>query len=102
MKVTGQNLNRTVGSTNQPLNSDRLVSQNKTQGAEKARLGSSSKVEVSAEAQALAKAKEIASLSSVDEAKVARLQSLIDSGQYKVDAKAIADRMVDEFTSMPE
>jgi flagellar biosynthesis anti-sigma factor FlgM len=56
----------------------------------------STKVQVSPEAQAFQKAKAIASSSTVDEAKVARLQKLIDEGKYKVDSQAIADRLVDE------
>ena len=35
-------------------------------------------------------------IADVDEAKIAKLQKLIDEGKYKVDAKAIADKMVDE------
>ncbi|MCB0393026.1 MAG: flagellar biosynthesis anti-sigma factor FlgM [Bdellovibrionales bacterium] len=35
----------------------------------------------------------------VREDKVAKLREMIDSGQYKVDAAAIADRMVDEGVS---
>lgn len=65
-------------------------------------LGESSKVDVSSRAQMMNKAKEIASEQTVDEAKVARLQSLIDSGKYSVDASAIADRLVDEHLIMPE
>ena len=65
-------------------------------------MGNSSRVEVSSRAQDMAKAKELATPGdSVDEAKVARLQKLIDSGTYKVDADAVADRMVDEFSKMP-
>ena len=37
----------------------------------------------------------------IDEAKVARLQKLIDEGKYNVDADAIADRMIDEHSKMP-
>ena len=60
-------------------------------------IGSSSKVNLSSRAQKINKAKEIAnSVPDVDEAKVARLQKLIDEGKYKVDASAIADKMIDE------
>lgn len=49
------------------------------------------------------KAKEIATRpDTVDEAKVARLQKLIDEGNYKVDADAIADRLVDEHMTIPD
>lgn len=63
----------------------------------------STKVDVSERAQQIKKAKEIASkdINSVDEAKVARLQKMIDEGKYKVDAESIADRLVDEHLNMP-
>ncbi len=62
----------------------------------------SAKVDVSSRAQDMRKAKELATPSdSVDEAKVARLQKMIDEGSYKVDAGAIADRMLDEHAKMP-
>jgi len=59
-------------------------------------ISSSAKVKMSPEAQAIQKAKAIASADTVDEAKVARLQKLIDEGKYKVDAEAVADRLVNE------
>lgn len=65
-------------------------------------LGDASAVRVSDRAQMMAKAKEIASQDTIDEAKVARLQKLIDSGNYKVDSQAVADRLVDEHLLMPE
>lgn len=63
----------------------------------------STRVDVSERGQQIRKAKEIASkdLNSVDEAKVARLQKMIDEGKYKVDAESIADRLVDEHLNMP-
>ena len=64
--------------------------------------GDTSKVSVSDRAQSMQKAKDIASKSGVDEAKVARLQKMIDEGNYKVDAKAVADRLVDEQLAMSE
>ena len=61
----------------------------------------STRVDVSSRAQEMAKAKELATPSdSIDEAKVARLQKLIDSGKYKVDADALADRLLDEQMKM--
>jgi negative regulator of flagellin synthesis FlgM len=66
-------------------------------------LGSAARVDVSSRAQEMKRAKELATPSKdIDEAKVARLQSLIDSGKYKMDAAAIADRLVDEQMKMPE
>lgn len=66
-------------------------------------LKGSSNVNVSERAQMMSKAKEIAgSPMTVDEAKVARLQKMIDEGNYKVDAEAIADRLVDEHMTIPD
>ncbi len=65
-------------------------------------LTSASSVKMSERAQMASKAKEIASQDSVDEAKVARLQKLIDAGNYRVDAEAIADRLVDETLATGE
>lgn len=57
----------------------------------------SSKVNLSQRAQDIKKAKEIAlAAPDIREDKVAKLQKLIDDGKYKVDAKDIADKMVDE------
>lgn len=61
-----------------------------------------SNVQVSERAQMMQKAKDIASDPSIDEAKVARLQKLIDEGKYKVDANSIADKLVDEHLLIPD
>ncbi len=61
----------------------------------------SAKVALSPRAQELKKAKELATPhGDINEAKVARLQKLIDEGKYKVDSEAVADRLVDEHFSM--
>lgn len=62
----------------------------------------SSQVDLSERAQLMAKAKEIASKTNVDETKVARLQKLIDEGKYQVDADKVADRLVDAHMDFPE
>ncbi|MBX3021063.1 MAG: flagellar biosynthesis anti-sigma factor FlgM [Bdellovibrionales bacterium] len=63
----------------------------------------SAKVDVSDRAQMMQKAKDIAtSTDTVDEAKVARLQKLIDEGKYKTDAAAIADKLVDQHLLIPD
>jgi negative regulator of flagellin synthesis FlgM len=62
----------------------------------------SSKVDVSERAQMMQKAKEIASRDMVDDAKVSRIQKLIDEGKYKTDAAAIADKLVDTHMDFPE
>lgn len=70
--------------------------------ANKEALKGSANVNLSERAQMMQKAKEIASQATVDEAKVARLQKLIDEGKYKVDADKIADRLVDEHMTIPD
>ncbi len=60
-------------------------------------LGGSAKVDLSPKAQEAKKAFEIAkNTPDVDEAKVAKFRELIDSGKYKVDSKAVAEKMLDE------
>ncbi len=57
----------------------------------------SSKVELSARAKDVQKIKDLALASpDVDQTKVDKFQKLIDAGKYKVDSKAIADKLVDE------
>lgn len=65
-------------------------------------IAGSANVNVSERAQMMQKAKEIASDQTVDEAKVARLQKMIDEGKYNVDAKAVADRLVDAHLAIPD
>jgi flagellar biosynthesis anti-sigma factor FlgM len=63
----------------------------------------SARVNISDRAQDVKRAKELAKQGpEVDEAKVARLQKMIDEGKYKVDAEHIADRLVDEHLMMGE
>lgn len=62
---------------------------------------SSARVDLSSRAQEMARAKELATpADDIDEAKVSRLQKLIDEGKYNIDADAIADRMFDEHSKM--
>ena len=56
----------------------------------------SAKIDLSPRAQEMKKIKQLAvSSPDVDQAKVKKFQDLIDSGNYKVDAKKVADKMVD-------
>lgn len=71
-------------------------------GAAKTRAPRETNVALSERAQMMKKAKDIASDPSVDEAKVSRLQKLIDEGKYKVDADKIADRLVDQHMLIPD
>ena len=61
----------------------------------------SAQVSLSQQAQRIKQATDIAKDDSINEAKVAALQSMIDSGKYKVDSAAVADRLVDEHLKMP-
>jgi negative regulator of flagellin synthesis FlgM len=104
MKIThnkvGQNLNLTdAGKTEKA--SDKLKSsevKNQQTVGIKPEGSESSKVELSSRAKDIQNIKNLALNSSpdVDPAKVDRFQKLIDSGKYKVDAKAIANKLVDE------
>lgn len=110
MKIThnkiGQNINLTDSSKsekakeNNPLSS--LGSSSKTSAADKIKdLSQSSsesvKLDISPRAQDIKYAKELAMGSpDVDQDKVEKFRKLIDEGKYKVDAKAVADRLVDE------
>lgn len=99
------------GKSPSPMQTAESAKLAKTDGAERksakstvsaADLGGSSKVDLSDRARDVAKAKSLATPSdSIDEAKVARLQKMIDQGNYKVDAEAIADRLLDEHMKMP-
>lgn len=68
----------------------------------KSSIKQNSNVDVSERAQMMQKAKGLASGDSIDEAKVARLQKMIDEGNYNVDADKIADRLVDEHLLIPD
>jgi flagellar biosynthesis anti-sigma factor FlgM len=53
-------------------------------------------VNVSERAKNIQRATEIAKQDTVDEAKVARLQKMIDNGEYKVDADQVAEKLLNE------
>ena len=98
MKVTnnpGPNISNIESGKSKPVD-DKIA---KTTG-ELAKLGESkdqsAKVQLSDKAQLMQRAKEIAlNAPDTDEAKIARLQKMIDEGKYRVDADAVADRLVD-------
>ena len=55
------------------------------------------KVDLSTQAKDIRQAKELAMASpDIDLNKVEKFQKLIDEGKYKVDSKAVADRMVED------
>ena len=102
MKIThnkvGQNLNISdTSKTDKAGKADGVgVGPSKDLGKTLEEMGAS-KVELSPRAQEMKKIKEAAMATpDINEEKVARLQKLIDAGEYKVDAKDIADKMVDE------
>lgn len=55
------------------------------------------KVDISQRSQDIQRIKDLAKASpDVDQAKVDKFRKLIDDGKYKIDAKAVADKLVDE------
>lgn len=105
MKIThnkvGQNLNLTDSAKSDRAegikNKATGAAANKADVLSSSSLGESSRVELSPKAQEAKRIKELAmSAPDVDEAKVAKFRKLIDEGKYNIDAKAIADKMVDE------
>lgn len=103
MKVTNQNQNQLQNVTTKKSDKAKASSGDllKSSAGGADALGAA-EVAMSPRARELQKVKEMAMKSSpdVDEAKVAKYQKLIDGGNYKVDAKAVADRMVDEQLKM--
>ncbi|MBY0451875.1 MAG: flagellar biosynthesis anti-sigma factor FlgM [Bdellovibrionaceae bacterium] len=105
MKIThnkvGQNLN-----TADSAKSSKAEKAGDASSAKKSSTASSSdaaassqatKVELSPKAQDIKKIKELAmNAPDVDSNKVEKFKRMIADGTYKVDAKAVADRMVDE------
>jgi flagellar biosynthesis anti-sigma factor FlgM len=104
MKVTNNRIgSSSLGKTEGAASASKDM---KTKGAKSIDAGQvkdSANVNVSDRAQMMQKAKDIASQpETIDEAKVARLQKLIDEGKYNVDAASIADRLVDEHMTIPD
>jgi flagellar biosynthesis anti-sigma factor FlgM len=107
MKVTNSKIGTHAGlgtdRTGKSEGASALSKDVKAGGPSRANLKDSSSVNVSERAQMMQKAKDIASSPmTVDEAKVARLQKMIDEGTYKTDANAIADRLVDAHLALPD
>ncbi len=106
MKIThnkvGQNLNATDTQTEKASGASKAGNVNKNSKSTEAVSPNSSsseatKVELSPRVQDIKKIKELATNApDVDADKVARFKQMISEGKYKVDAKAIADKMVDE------
>ncbi len=80
---------------------DPSIRKGKSPTTSAAEMMDATKINVSSQARQINKAKEIASQDTVDEAKIARLQKMIESGDYKVDAEAVADKLVNEHLLLP-
>ncbi len=110
MKIThnkiGQNLNLTDGTK-----LDKASEKNKTSAVKSQDTGAagalkdlanseaaqSTRVDLSERSQDIRQIRDLAKASpDIDQAKVEKFQKLIDAGKYKIDAKAVADKMVDE------
>ena len=114
MKIThnkiGQNLNLTDSSKleKSKQNSGIDSAKNDSQAAQADKLkdlgktdNEAVKIDLSTRAQDVRQAKELAmGAPDVDFAKVEKFRKLIDEGKYKVDAKAVADRMVEDHLMM--
>lgn len=110
MKIThnkvGQNLNLTDSArADKSKKSEAANSASSTVSAKSEKAGAlpfasngeSVKVDLSARAKDIQHAKELAMASpDVDQSKVEKFQKLIDEGKYKVDAKAVAEKMLEE------
>ena len=110
MKIThskvGQNLNSVDGAKTEAAKKSgkqSAVSSATGSGGDAIEALGASKVDVSPRAQEAKRIKELAMAApDVDTEKVARFQKMIDDGNYKVDAKSVADRMVDEHLETAE
>ncbi len=109
MKIThnkvGQNINTTDAKSEKASSAAKassVKSNSKTSesgAADVAKSGSqqATKVELSQRVQDIKKAKEIAkNTPDVNAEKVAKFKQMIAEGKYKVDAKAVAEKMVDD------
>ena len=80
-----------------------LKGNKKQSGIDASEMASAAKVDLSPRAQDMKRIKEIAMAApEVNAEKVAKFQKLIDEGKYKVDANAVADKMVDEHLLLGE
>lgn len=105
MKIThnkvGQNLNATDTQTEKASGAsksgDVKKNSNSTAASGSNSTSEATKVQLSPRVQDIKKIKELAqNAPDVDVDKVAKFKQMIAEGKYKVDAKGVADRMVDE------
>ena len=107
MKIThskvGQNLNSVDGAKTEASKKMGKSGGVSSEGLDALENLGASKVDLSPRAQEAKRIKDIAMATpDVDAEKVARFQKAIDEGNYKVDARAVADRMVDEHLETME
>ncbi len=104
MKVSGDKLNSQMQGLTATQGSRTGATSAKAKGLSAEAGSRSEKVNLSERAQTMQRAKELASqqMEQVDMEKVARLQKLIDEGNYKTDAATIADRLVNEHLMASE
>lgn len=102
----GQNLNIAEGGKKEKAEKSQAVVDNKpsTPASALNNVGAgASRVDVSSRAQEAKRIKELAMAApDVDEAKVAKFRQLIDDKKYQVDARAVADKMVDDHLETGE
>lgn len=110
MKIThnkvGQNINLVDGGR---AGKSEKINGKKPEGKDLSSLGGldafnpsvdATKVDVSPRAQEAKRIKELAMAApDVDQEKVEKFRRMIDDGKYKVDSKAVADKMVDAYLS---
>lgn len=107
MKIThnkvGQNINATDTQSEKASGAAKTGGANKSSSASESAAANATnssaatKVELSPRVQDIKKIKELAkNAPDVDADKVAKFKQMIAEGKYKVDAKAVANKMVDE------
>ena len=107
MKITHNKVGQNINTTD--AKSEKIAGAAKSGGVNKNTIASESedvnsasgsqatKVELSPRVQDIKKIKEIASKTpDIDSDKVEKFKQMIAEGKYKVDARAVADKMVDE------
>ncbi len=102
MKVTGTGPNSTgrVGGAGGAAPTSETGEKRKSGRASDARNDSAENVTISTRAKDSARAKSIAKdAPDVNEEKVARLKAAVQNGSYKVDAEAVASKLVDDHVS---
>jgi flagellar biosynthesis anti-sigma factor FlgM len=94
-----------------PMMNDRAITDMKDAGIKRTKhdavsgkfaTSDATKLNLSPQARQIAKATDIAKDQSVNEAKIQRLQKMIDGGEYKVDADGVAEKLLTEHLTIGE